>query len=69
MWGVVLVLFAAFVSGFLAGGGPALWFALLIGLAVLGGDPGDPLGALVATVAALAAAELARAQISARLRR
>ncbi|MGH2986886.1 MAG: hypothetical protein ACRDLO_09390 [Solirubrobacterales bacterium] len=69
MWGVALALFAAFFAGFLAGGGPALWFAILVGLSVLGGDPGDPLGALIAAAIALAAVGLVRARISARSRR
>lgn len=69
MWGVVLLLLAAFAAGFLAGGGPALWFAILVGLAVYGGDPSDPVGAAIAGALALAAAELVRAQISSRLRR
>lgn len=69
MWGVALALFAAFVAGFLAGGGPTVWFAIVVGLAVLGSDPSEPLGAAVATLLALGAAELVRAQISARVRR
>lgn len=69
MWGVALLLFAAFIAGFLAGGGPTLWFAIVVGLAVLGADPGDPLSAAIATVIALAAATLVRAEVTARLRR
>lgn len=69
MWGVALTLFAAFVAGFLAGGGPTLWFAIVVGLAVYGGDPSDPLGAVIATVLALGAATLLRAELRTRVRR
>lgn len=69
MWGVALALFATFIAGFLVGGGPTLWFALVVGLAVLGGDPSDPISAAIATLLALGAAEVVRAQVSASFRR
>ncbi len=68
MWGVALCLFAAFVAGLLDGGGPTLWLAIVVGLAVFGGDPGDPVSAAVATVLAFVGAEFIRALLSARLR-
>ena len=69
MWSVVITLLAALAVGFLAGGGPVLWLALLLGLAVLGGDPSDPLTALVAAIVAFAALSVLRACVAARLRR
>jgi hypothetical protein len=69
MWGIALTLLAALAVGFLAGGGPVLWLSLLVGLAVLGGDPGDPLTALVATAGAFAALSLLRVHVADRLRR
>lgn len=69
MWGIVLTLLAAVAVGFFARGGPVLWFSALVGLAVLGGDPADPLTALGATTAAFAALSMLRAHVAERLRR
>lgn len=69
MWAVALTLLAALAVGFLAGGGPVLWLAGLVGLAVLGGEPSDPLTALVAAIVAFAGLSLLRVGVAARLRR
>lgn len=66
MWGVVLSLLAALVVGLLLGGGPLLWLSGLVGLAVLGGDLGDPLAAAIATVLALAVLRIVRGKLAAR---
>lgn len=71
--GTVLVVFlwllAAFVAGLLLAGGAPLWFALLVGLTVFGGEPGDPLAAVIATVAAFFVAIVVREEIARRRRR
>lgn len=69
MWGVVLSLLCALVVGFLIGGGPVLWLSLVVGLAVFGGDPGDPLAAVIATATSLAVLGGVRAQFADRMRR
>ena len=54
MWGAVLLLIAVFVAGMVVEAGAVLWVAVLAGLAVFGGDPSDPVSAvLVATHALL----------------
>lgn len=69
MWAAWLSLLAAFALGFMVGGGPALWFAALVGLAVFGGDPSDLVAAAIATVLAFLGVGLAREAIAGRFRR
>lgn len=69
MWAAWLSLFAAFALGFMVGGGPALWFAILVGLAVFGGDPSDPVATAIATVLAFLGAGVAREVLAERFRR
>lgn len=69
MWAVWLCLLAAFAVGFMVSGGPALWFAALVGLAVFGGDPSEPVAAAIATVLAFLGVGVAREAIVQRFRR
>lgn len=69
MWAVVLSLLAALIAGFLIGGGPVLWLSVLVGLAVFGGDPGDPLDAVLATTIAFVLLSVLRARMAHRLQR
>jgi hypothetical protein len=62
MWAVLLSLGAASLAGLLVGGGTTLWLALVVGLAVFGDQPSDPLTALVASAAVLASINVPRAK-------
>lgn len=69
MSGLVLSLLGALVVGFLVGGGPVLWLSVLIGLAVLGADPGDPLAAVIDAALSVIVLSIVRAQMIDRLGR
>lgn len=68
MFGVVLCLLAVFVAGLVLAGGPTLWFALVVGAAVFGGDPSDPSTALFAAVLAFLVATVLREALARRRR-
>ena len=53
MWGAVLLLITVFVAGIVVEAGAVLWVAVLTGLAVFGGDPSDPVFAVIVATLAL----------------